>query len=96
MPIKSRSCQVDADRLFFVDRSGNWHGCPRVSHALGKYPFISLWEVTMGVAVKKIDYPYITFEPEIAGGTPLIEGTRITVRTVAGYYQIGMSVDEIL
>jgi len=50
----------------------------------------------MGVAAKKIGYPYITFEPEIAGGTPLIEGTRITVRTVAGYYQMGMSVDEIL
>ena len=30
------------------------------------------------------------------GGAPIIEGTRITVRAIAGYYQLGMSVDEIL
>ncbi|MCP4108006.1 MAG: DUF433 domain-containing protein [Desulfobacteraceae bacterium] len=29
-------------------------------------------------------------------GVPLIQGTRITVRCIAGYYQMGMSVDEIL
>ncbi|MDZ7696967.1 MAG: DUF433 domain-containing protein [Deltaproteobacteria bacterium] len=34
--------------------------------------------------------------PEIAGGVPIIGGTRITVRCVAGYYQMGMTVDEIL
>lgn len=26
----------------------------------------------------------------------MIEGTRITVRCIAGYYQMGMNVDEIL
>ena len=41
-------------------------------------------------------YPHIVFHPEIAGGAPIIEGTRITVRCIAGYYQLGMSVDEIL
>jgi uncharacterized protein (DUF433 family) len=50
----------------------------------------------MSVAVKQVNYPYITSNPEIAGGSPVIEGTRITVRCVAGYYQMGMSVDEIM
>ncbi len=50
----------------------------------------------MKTTVKKITYPYITSKPEIAGGAPIIEGTRITVRTIAGYYQMGMDVDEIL
>ena len=34
--------------------------------------------------------------PRIAGGAPIIQGTRIAVRAIAGYYQLGMSVDEIL
>ena len=32
----------------------------------------------------------------IAGGSPIIQGTRIAVRVIAGYYQLGMTVDEIL
>ncbi len=51
---------------------------------------------TMSVAAKNLTYPYITSNPEIAGGAAIIEGTRITVRTIAGYYQMGMNVDEIL
>lgn len=51
---------------------------------------------TVGFAVVKQIYPYITTNRRIAGGSPIIKGTRITVRTVAGYYQMGMSVDEIL
>lgn len=50
----------------------------------------------MSLASKKKSYPYITFNHEIAGGGPVIEGTRITVRCIAGYYQMGMNVDEIL
>jgi len=50
----------------------------------------------MGVAVKQVDYPHIVSKPEIAQGAPAIEGTRITVRCIAGYYQMGMSVDEII
>ncbi len=44
----------------------------------------------------KLTYPYISTNPEIADGAPLIGGTRVTVRTVAGYYQMGMTPDEIL
>ncbi|HLE87098.1 MAG TPA: DUF433 domain-containing protein, partial [Candidatus Brocadiaceae bacterium] len=43
-----------------------------------------------------VSYPYIESTSKIAGGSPIIKGTRITVRTIAGYYQMGMSVDEIL
>lgn len=50
----------------------------------------------MSLAAKKLLYPYITKDPKIAGGAPIIEGTRITVSTIAGYYQLGMDADEIL
>ena len=46
--------------------------------------------------VSKVQYPYITSAPDIAGGALIIEGTRITVRCIASYYQMGMTVDEIL
>ena len=45
---------------------------------------------------KENSYPYITSDSKILNGIPIIEGTRIAVRTIAGYYQIGMNVDEIL
>lgn len=50
----------------------------------------------MSTVQKKVSYPHITSAPGIAGGAPVVEGTRITVRTIAGYYQMGMDVDEIL
>jgi uncharacterized protein (DUF433 family) len=50
----------------------------------------------MALAARKIKYPYIISSPGIAGGKPVIDGTRITVGCIAGYYQLGMSIDEIL
>ncbi|HLE18890.1 MAG TPA: DUF433 domain-containing protein [Syntrophales bacterium] len=50
----------------------------------------------MALTARKIKYPYIISNPGIAGGRPVIEGTRITVNCIAGYYQLGMSIDEIL
>ena len=50
----------------------------------------------MGLAARKQTYPYITTNPRIAGGAPIVKGTRVSVRIIAGYYQMGMSVDEIL
>ena len=46
--------------------------------------------------MRKTVYPHITADARIANGTPIIKGTRIAVRTIAGYYQLGLSVDEIL
>jgi len=50
----------------------------------------------MAVALQAKTYPYIGSDPGIADGKPIIVGTRITVRCIAGYYQMGMSADEIL
>lgn len=41
-------------------------------------------------------YPHLTSRPGISDGAPIVKGTRTTVRSIAGYYQLGMSVDEIL
>ena len=43
-----------------------------------------------------IKYPHIASNPRILNGAPVIKGTRIAVRTIAGYYQLGMTPDEIL
>jgi uncharacterized protein (DUF433 family) len=48
------------------------------------------------VSKRKLAYPHLTTNPRIAGGAPIIKGTRIAVRTIAGYYHLGMGVDEIL
>ncbi len=50
----------------------------------------------MNIALKHLSYPYITSNAAISGGAPIIEGTRITVRCIAGYYQMGMMIDEII
>ena len=41
-------------------------------------------------------YRYITHVSEIAGGRPVIRGTRITVKAIVGYYKLGLSVEEML
>jgi uncharacterized protein (DUF433 family) len=48
------------------------------------------------VRTKITAYPHLGANSRIAGGAPIIKGTRITVRAIAGYYQLGMSADEIL
>lgn len=50
----------------------------------------------MNVALQAKIYPHIGSDSEIADGKPIIVGTRITVRCIAGYYQMGKSADEIL
>ena len=50
----------------------------------------------MALTARKFDYPYIVSNPGIADGRPVIKGTRITVNCIAEYYQLGMSIDEIL
>ena len=34
-------------------------------------------------------------DPELRGGRPIIAGTSVTVRTVVGYYKLGMTPEEI-
>ena len=47
------------------------------------------------VKSKAIKYLHITSSPRIANGVPIIKSTRITVRAIAGYCQLGLSPDEI-
>ena len=37
----------------------------------------------------------ITYDPELRGGRPIIAGTGVTVRTVVGYYKLGLTPEEI-
>ncbi len=51
----------------------------------------------MPVAVKKTKHPYISTDPKIAGGQPVISGTRIKVMDIAVRYELlGMSADSIV
>jgi uncharacterized protein (DUF433 family) len=48
-------------------------------------------------AVKKTAYPHIVKIDGVLGGEAIIEGTRIAVWHVVGYYyKVGMSVEDIL
>ena len=49
------------------------------------------------VALKKINYPYITRKEGVCGGKPIIAGTRIKVAQIAiEYDQMGLTSDEII
>lgn len=41
-------------------------------------------------------YPHIASDPDVSGGQPVVEGTRIPVATLARAHQSGMDFDEIL
>jgi len=40
--------------------------------------------------------PYITRDPAICGGEPVVTGTRVTVRTILASLAEGMTAEEIL
>src|SRR3989442_7290028 len=46
--------------------------------------------------MKKRAYAHITQSHRILRGIPIVAGTRTPVRSIAGYYQMGMTADEIL
>jgi uncharacterized protein (DUF433 family) len=48
------------------------------------------------VKTNGVKYPHIGSNPRVLAGVPVIKGTRIAVRAIAGYYQLGMTPDEIL
>jgi uncharacterized protein (DUF433 family) len=48
------------------------------------------------ITQQAIGYPYITADSRILSGVPIVEGTRTPVRSIAGYFNMGMSVDEIM
>ncbi len=51
----------------------------------------------MSVAKKKTKHPYISIDPKILGGQPVIRNTRIRVSDIAIRYEfIGLSADRII
>ena len=51
----------------------------------------------MPVAEKKTKHPYISVDPKISGGQPVISGTRIKVMDIAINYELlGISADKII
>jgi len=51
----------------------------------------------MPVAEKKTKHPYISIDPKISGGQPVISGTRIKVMDIAINYELlGISADKII
>lgn len=43
-----------------------------------------------------IQHPYIERRAEVVGGEPIIVGTRIAVRVIAGWHRMGSTADEIV
>ena len=51
----------------------------------------------MPVAERKTKHPYISIDPKISGGQPVIKGTRIRVMDIAIKYELmGQSADKII
>jgi uncharacterized protein (DUF433 family) len=51
----------------------------------------------MPVVEKKTNHPYISIDPKLSGGQPVVRGTRIKVMDVAIRYELmGMSADKIV
>ena len=50
----------------------------------------------MSTPAKAKAYPHIVVSPDVSGGQPVVEGTRIPVTTIVRAHQLGMDFDEIL
>ena len=51
----------------------------------------------MPVVERKTKHPYISIDPKISGGQPVISGTRIKVMDIAINYELlGISADKII
>lgn len=50
----------------------------------------------MALPAESREYPHIHRNPEISGGQPVVQGTRIPVATLMTAHRHGMDFDEIL
>jgi uncharacterized protein (DUF433 family) len=69
---------------------------PMQSLALAEDQVVELTVNLEGVSETLTEHLYITQTPGICGGSAIIKGTRIPVRVLVKYYQMGYGVDEIL
>lgn len=49
----------------------------------------------MSVEIEPTEHPYVIRHAGIGRGEPIIKGTRIAVRLIAGYYKRGAAIEEI-
>ena len=49
-----------------------------------------------GKPIERTDHPHIVKVQGVAGGEPIILGTRVMVRTIIEQYQLGNSIEEML
>ncbi len=49
-----------------------------------------------GKSITRTNHPHIVIVQGVAGGEPIVLGTRLMVRTIVEQYQIGNSIEEIL
>ena len=49
----------------------------------------------MSSEIQPTEHPYIVRHPGIGNGEPIVKGTRIAVRLIAGYYKRGDAVEEV-
>lgn len=49
----------------------------------------------MSVEIQPTEHPYVVRHPGIGHGEPILKGTRIAVRLIAGYYKRGAAVEEV-
>ncbi len=44
----------------------------------------------------KTEHPHVVQVENVCGGKPIVKGTRTSVRSIVGYYKLGLSVEEML
>jgi uncharacterized protein (DUF433 family) len=44
----------------------------------------------------RIPHPHVRLEPEVLGGSPFVEGSRVPVRRLWAWHQGGLTVDTLL
>jgi uncharacterized protein (DUF433 family) len=47
------------------------------------------------VAIERTLEGLIVRDPKLRGGRPILAGTGVTVRTIVGWYKLGMNAEEI-
>jgi uncharacterized protein (DUF433 family) len=53
-------------------------------------------EISLDTATAITDHPHVTQTPGVCGGRPVIRGTRIPVKVLVRYHQMGYTPTEIL
>ena len=53
-------------------------------------------EIVMATAAKTVTYPHITKTPEVCGGQPVIDDTRVRVKNIVALLKEGKTPEQML